>query len=31
MHTIDKIILEETDTDEWPFKDINLKVINISK
>ena len=29
MHTIDKIIIEKTDTDEWPFVDINLKVISI--
>jgi len=29
MHTIDKIIVQKTDTDEWPFKDINLKVVKI--
>lgn len=29
MPTIDKIILEKTDTDEWPFKDIDLKVVSI--
>ncbi len=29
MHTIDKIIIEKTDTDEWPFVDIDLKVISI--
>ncbi|HIE46060.1 MAG TPA: peptidylprolyl isomerase [Flavobacteriaceae bacterium] len=31
MHTIDKIIVEKTDIDEWPFKDVNLKVVKISK
>ena len=29
MNIIDKIMLEKTDKDEWPFKDIDLKVINI--
>lgn len=29
MHVIDKIILERTDKDEWPFKDIDLKVVSI--
>ena len=29
MKTIDKIILEKTDKDEWPFKDIDLKVITV--
>ncbi len=29
MKTIDKIILEKTDKDEWPFKDIDLKVVMI--
>ena len=29
MHIIDKIILEKQDKDEWPFKDIDLKVISI--
>ena len=29
MQTIDKIILEKTDKDEWPFKDIDLKVITV--
>ncbi len=29
MHVIDKIILEKTDKDEWPFKDIDIKVVSI--
>jgi len=29
MAVIDKIIIEKADKDEWPFKDINLKVIRI--
>ena len=29
MPIIDKLILEKCDKDEWPFKDIDLKVINI--
>lgn len=29
MRIIDEIILEKTDTDEWPFIDVNLKTISI--
>ncbi len=29
MKNIDEIIVEKTDTDEWPFIDIDLKVISI--
>lgn len=29
MNIIDKIIIEKTDRDEWPYKDIDLKVISI--
>jgi len=29
MNVIDEIILEKTDKDEWPFKDVDLKVVMI--